>query len=405
MPASHFLGFGVGEQKQWQLLGNYDLRNSQDSAGFPAFQADKLLELKMLAGEAFVEIWQTLKEFLKVTGAQNSPAMLYTQILNDQGKGYTDCLATLKIGQCVCFSTNFRKPIASDLQRYARTQLEKANPKTQIVQVPNDMTASGQLPVWQRHAEMRLYTCWRLAHANVMEAELLLDKFCCIFCSIQLKALGWSKGILVQKDQKFKALSWYNFAPIAMFFGNVRKQIWGAAVEAKFSVLRPRDKRQMLFYLTQLASADSLARQTQADAKSSGTWAMLPSQPSSSSSSWQNNNNSNNNTSSSSSSSTSFGGGFGSNSSSSSLSGGGFRSSSSSSSSSTMPNPFRRPGNGAGMGMGGGGAAQGGGGMKRSFDQISAPNCEKCKVPRVMRNGPYGVFWSCPSCWSTWNAK
>lgn len=374
MPYMEDLGgeFATGEgervrysrmQHQWQLLGNFDLSRANDLSGEPAFAREELGPLEELAEHAFSYLWDSLKIFLERTGVQNKPVVLYGSILKEKGKQYTDCLATLKIGECTCFSTNFRASSISDLQSYASIKLQHANPHSRIVQVPT--RASGSVPfVWQRHAELRLVTHWLLANPNVTSGDLLLDKFCCVFCAIQLHALGFSKKILIQPGQQFKGLQWYNFAPIVMFFPDYRKNLWGAEVESRFAALRPRDKRQVLFYIVQLASTNQLRRRIQptisAPTPEPVSFAPMPSSS----------------IIASSSGATHFGSSMGSLSSPRLLST--FPGTPSSSSSSKEKR-----------------------GVKRPYSEISAPNCEKCGIPRVRRVG-YSVFWSCPRCRSTW---
>ena len=109
--------------------------------------------------------------------------------------------------------------------------------------------------VARRHGEWRLVLKWLLAYPHIMDGDLQIDKFCCIFCAAQLHAMGLTSLISANSKQAFKALNWYNFAPVVMFFKSKRSQLWGDDIEAEFEMLTSPAKQRFLYLIAQHAAS------------------------------------------------------------------------------------------------------------------------------------------------------
>lgn len=107
--------------------------------------------------------------------------------------------------------------------------------------------------VQQHHVELRFLL--RLARAvNAQEARLNIDKLCCLFCAIQLHALGY--GYLIS-GWHARALSWYTFSPLVMYFRDKRRMLWGSEIEAAFNNLSASEKLYVLKSIVELTQNES----------------------------------------------------------------------------------------------------------------------------------------------------
>lgn len=96
--------------------------------------------------------------------------------------------------------------------------------------------------ITHHHVELRFLL--KLAHGmGAHGATLNIDKLCCLFCSIQLLALGYSNLI---SGWHAHNLSWYTFSPLVMYFRDSRQQVWGHALDGEFFQLNSNEKLYVL---------------------------------------------------------------------------------------------------------------------------------------------------------------
>jgi deoxycytidylate deaminase len=150
----------------------------------------------------------------------------------------TNCLAQLKLGDKSLIAVNFTK---TDQHLAALTKAGESL---------KSETRSDYKKVTNRHAEMRLIM--QLTEpTQEADAELIIDKLCCVFCAAQIYALGFKKLLT---GWHTNPLQWYNFSPSVMFFPRRRVKIWGEEVEEEFRMLPPESKVAFLYTLAQKAA-------------------------------------------------------------------------------------------------------------------------------------------------------
>jgi len=251
-----FAGYDQFAGSDWMQLGLFrkEYLEMRDSA------------VELAATDAYTYLRNQMNNLILENGPLNQPVVLeLQQILGASERQKTDCVATLKMGTAVLWSTNFtgekqilpiRKQIATN-----REKLLEGYGTQELTRTPDRFERTTQdgrkeiVPLPQRHAEMRLVTQWQLTHPEITDVELCVDKFCCIFCSSQLQALDL-KNLIVTKPQTtpFGKLNWYNFSPLVVFFKETRTKLWGQAVEDKFAGFDKKAKIAFLYFLADQAS-------------------------------------------------------------------------------------------------------------------------------------------------------
>jgi hypothetical protein len=105
-----------------------------------------------------------------------------------------------------------------------------------------DPRAFNDRKVTNHHVELRFI--WKLATGLTPQTvQLKIDKLCSLFCAIQLLALGHRSLI---PGWHARALSWYTFSPLVIFFRDRRSFVWGQQVEDAFSGLTPAERLYVL---------------------------------------------------------------------------------------------------------------------------------------------------------------
>ena len=197
--------------------------------------------------EAYAFIGETLAKEL-ADGTFGQPAELkiqWTGSSDEQQRKATgfknlNCVAAITMGNSTVRAVNFITQIQrSDLQAVHGGFRPQIDYKL----------------VESRHAEWRLLTKMLIAQpfCSKATADLFVDKMCCIFCTMQMIAIGRTDLIIHDPKAEFKPLKWYNFAPVVIFFEGTRRELWGDAVEEVFKTLDPDSKQVFLYELAKKA--------------------------------------------------------------------------------------------------------------------------------------------------------
>ncbi|HYH83781.1 MAG TPA: hypothetical protein VEX86_28575 [Longimicrobium sp.] len=100
-----------------------------------------------------------------------------------------------------------------------------------------------------QHAEVRLAEA---QDDQYERGEISVDKLCCLFCAVQIEALGRAGDIA---GAKAGHLGWYVFSRYVMYFRTRREVMWGREVERGFTLLGPENRIQFLRILAGLAAS------------------------------------------------------------------------------------------------------------------------------------------------------
>ncbi|WP_141100949.1 hypothetical protein [Roseateles aquatilis] len=150
---------------------------------------------------------------------------------------YVNCKAVLKIGQKTAFALNF---INGEKLSEIAIEFFKANQG-----LPTGQSMYGAVAA--RHAELRLTNRLVLGVATP-SPRLSIDKYCCVFCAVQLTALGYQHLV---PGWRAGELKWYTFLPAVVYFADKRKAIWGEAVEKFFCSLSAGERLDFLIALVE----------------------------------------------------------------------------------------------------------------------------------------------------------
>jgi hypothetical protein len=100
------------------------------------------------------------------------------------------------------------------------------------------------------HSEIRVA---ERAEGTGDKRNLYIDKNCCVFCTVQLIAMGQDDRI---KGTTWGTLQWYTFTPYVMYFKTRRQRLWGADVENIFNKFTPMDKMKFLNFLSKCCRSE-----------------------------------------------------------------------------------------------------------------------------------------------------
>jgi hypothetical protein len=233
-------GFDNFGGKKWSQLGYSSL----------TLKPDQQSEAYKRAFEAYLNIRHILTyAFGPYNNEKDTSKNFASKFAKKQQVLKRNCLA-------LSYSDKEKKPVAC-LNFLPPNASNKEALKNELSKVSRLLLEEGYYDRYERlHSEIR--------HAQKQAASgksyaITVDKLCCLFCAIQLLAIGREKEVISNLGWHTRKLGWYTFSPAILYYSSFRRKIWGNSVEAYFSPLKDEDKLSFLQILSSIANGGDLA--------------------------------------------------------------------------------------------------------------------------------------------------